>query len=46
MNRVKVFWYHSKVVKYRDGVVSTFMDITEQKKTEEKLAGKMKNYKS
>jgi PAS domain S-box-containing protein len=35
----KVFWYHSKVVKYRDGVVSTFMDISEQKKTEERLAG-------
>lgn len=36
----EVFWYHSKAAKYRDGVVSTFMDITEQKKTEEKLADK------
>lgn len=35
-----VFWYHSKAAKYRDGVVCTFMDITEQKKTEEKLAEK------
>lgn len=38
----EVFWYHSKVAKYRDGVVSTFMDITEQKKTEEKLAKRNK----
>ncbi|MBD3615990.1 MAG: PAS domain S-box protein [Gracilimonas sp.] len=38
----EVFWYHSKVVKYRDGVVSTFMDITEQKQTENKLAEKNK----
>lgn len=40
--RIGVIWYHSKVVKYGDGVVSTFMDITEQKKTEEKLAAKNK----
>lgn len=32
-----VSWYHSKVAKYRDGVVSTFMDISEQKKNEEDL---------
>ena len=36
----EVFWYHSKIAKYRDGVVSTFMDITKQKKTEDDLAGK------
>jgi len=36
----EVFWYLSKVAKYRDGVVSTFMDITKQKLTEEKLAEK------
>lgn len=30
-------WYHSKVVKYNNGLVSTFMDITEQKKNEELL---------
>lgn len=41
----EVFWYHSKAAKYRDGVVSTFMDITEQKKTEEKLAEKNKKLK-
>lgn len=34
------FWYHSKVVKYRDGVISTFMDITKQKKTEDDLEAK------
>lgn len=36
----EVIWYHSSVVKYRDGILSTFMDITKQKKTEELLAGK------
>jgi PAS domain S-box-containing protein len=34
----EVLRYHSKVAKYQDGVVSTFMDITTQKKMEEKLA--------
>ncbi|MDZ7692133.1 MAG: PAS domain S-box protein [Balneolaceae bacterium] len=38
----QVIWYHSKIVKYQDGVVSTFLDITKQKKTEEKLAEKNK----
>ncbi|MEX0769380.1 MAG: PAS domain-containing sensor histidine kinase [Balneolaceae bacterium] len=33
----EVYWYHSKVAKYRDGVVSTFMDTTKQKKSEEEL---------
>ncbi len=36
----EVIWYHSRAVKYQDGIVGTFMDITEQKKTEEKLAEK------
>lgn len=38
----EMLWYHSKVVKYRDGVITSFMDITEQKKTERKLAAKNK----
>lgn len=37
-----IVWYHAKVVKYRDGVISAFMDITEQKKAEEELAVKNK----
>lgn len=31
------FWFYGSVVKYGDGVVSNFMDITKQKKIEEKL---------
>lgn len=31
------FWYFGSVVKYGDGVVSNFMDITKQKKIEEEL---------
>ncbi|SHG33686.1 PAS domain S-box-containing protein [Fodinibius roseus] len=38
----EVSWFHSKVAKYRDGVVSTFMDITKQKSTEKELARKNK----
>lgn len=37
-----VSWFHSKVAKYRDGLVSTFMEITKQKRTEEELARKNK----
>jgi len=36
----EIIWYHSKIAKYQDGVVSTFMDVTKQKKTEDELAGK------
>lgn len=36
----KEIWYYSRGVKYGDGIVGTFMDITKQKKTEEKLAEK------
>lgn len=38
--RGEIIWYHSKVAKYQDGVISTFMDVTKQKKTEDDLAGK------
>jgi len=36
----QVLWYQVKVAKYRDGVIGNFLDITKQKKTEEKLAEK------
>lgn len=36
----QVTWYLSKSVKYRDGIIINFLDITNQKNTEKKLAKK------
>jgi len=38
-------WYLSRTVKFKDGVVSSFLDITEHKKTEAVLAKKNKELK-